>query len=64
MTIYPQSVGFTSQQAQRGPASKVGICGSDMAYWSKGMAGGFVPLDFSHGDARFAGHPGASGRLT
>lgn len=25
----------------------VGICGSDMAYWSKGMAGGFVPLDFS-----------------
>ena len=37
------------------PASKVGICGSDMAYWSKGMAGGFVPLDFSHGDARFFG---------
>eukprot|EP00438_Fugacium_kawagutii_P029989 Skav217716 [mRNA] locus=scaffold2294:250880:251419:- [translate_table: standard] len=26
---------------------EVGICGSDMAYWSKGMAGGFVPLDFS-----------------
>ncbi len=26
---------------------KVGICGSDMAYWSKGMAGGFVPLDFT-----------------
>eukprot|EP00929_Paragymnodinium_shiwhaense_P110535 TRINITY_DN7763_c1_g3_i1.p1 TRINITY_DN7763_c1_g3~~TRINITY_DN7763_c1_g3_i1.p1 ORF type:complete len:430 (-),score=80.74 TRINITY_DN7763_c1_g3_i1:164-1279(-) len=25
----------------------VGICGSDMAYWSKGVAGGFVPLDFS-----------------
>lgn len=43
-----------------GPASKVGICGSDMAYWSKGMAGGFVPLDFSHGDARFSGHPGAA----
>ena len=27
--------------------AKVGICGSDMAYWSKGMAGGFVPLDFT-----------------
>lgn len=25
----------------------VGICGSDMAYWSKGVAGGFVQLDFS-----------------
>lgn len=25
----------------------VGICGSDMAYWGKGVAGGFVPLDFS-----------------
>mmetsp|Transcript_44440 Transcript_44440/g.105296 ORF Transcript_44440/g.105296 Transcript_44440/m.105296 type:complete len:370 (+) Transcript_44440:95-1204(+) len=25
----------------------VGICGSDMAYWAKGMAGGFLPLDFS-----------------
>ena len=25
----------------------VGICGSDMAYWSKGVAGGFKPLDFS-----------------
>mmetsp|Transcript_78232 Transcript_78232/g.142336 ORF Transcript_78232/g.142336 Transcript_78232/m.142336 type:complete len:396 (+) Transcript_78232:26-1213(+) len=25
----------------------VGICGSDMAYWAKGLAGGFVPLDFS-----------------
>lgn len=25
----------------------VGICGSDLAYWAKGVAGGFVPLDFS-----------------
>lgn len=25
----------------------VGICGSDMAYWAKGMAGGFKPIDFS-----------------
>mmetsp|Transcript_9679 Transcript_9679/g.21606 ORF Transcript_9679/g.21606 Transcript_9679/m.21606 type:complete len:369 (+) Transcript_9679:50-1156(+) len=25
----------------------VGICGSDMAYWSKGIAGGFVEIDFS-----------------
>lgn len=25
----------------------VGICGSDMAYWAKGVAGGFVKLDFS-----------------
>mmetsp|Transcript_22954 Transcript_22954/g.50574 ORF Transcript_22954/g.50574 Transcript_22954/m.50574 type:complete len:385 (-) Transcript_22954:45-1199(-) len=25
----------------------VGICGSDMAYWAKGVAGGFVPLDFT-----------------
>jgi len=27
--------------------NSVGICGSDMAYWSKGVAGGFVQLDFS-----------------
>lgn len=25
----------------------VGICGSDMSYWAKGVAGGFVQLDFS-----------------
>jgi len=25
----------------------VGICGSDLAYWAKGIAGGFVQLDFS-----------------
>jgi L-iditol 2-dehydrogenase len=25
----------------------VGICGSDAAYWGKGVAGGFVPLDFT-----------------
>lgn len=25
----------------------VGICGSDMAYWSQGLAGGFVELDFT-----------------
>ena len=25
----------------------VGICGSDLAYWSQGIAGGFKKMDFS-----------------
>eukprot|EP00971_Amphidinium_carterae_P155307 3080044-Amphidinium_carterae.1 len=38
----------------------VGICGSDMAYWAKGVAGGFLELDFSE-DALCKGYEGRMG---
>ena len=38
----------------------VGICGSDLAYWAKGVAGGFRELDFSEAGLR-SGYCGQMG---
>lgn len=47
LRIQKRKVGPPAANQVQLQISCVGICGSDLAYWAKGVAGGFVQLDFS-----------------
>mmetsp|Transcript_51617 Transcript_51617/g.138570 ORF Transcript_51617/g.138570 Transcript_51617/m.138570 type:complete len:392 (-) Transcript_51617:34-1209(-) len=47
LRIQKRKVGAPAANQVQLQINCVGICGSDMAYWAKGVAGGFVQLDFT-----------------